>query len=206
VVFTLILAATAHAQPSAPSPVRVPVEKIGDNRYRVGQLQVDTARREVTAPGNLNDITTVEFVANARGGAKAYESAMTLDTDAISFNTALLLIGLDPARAKPSRFQFDPIAPQGDPVDLFVELSGGTKPKRVRVEELLFDQGTKKTIAPGPWVYTGSTFVTTNDGQIFMAEADGVLIGLMHGPSALIDNPRNDVLGLRHAVVVALCR
>lgn len=171
------------------------VEKLGDNLYQVGAMRVDTAKREVTVPGSLNEITTVEFVANAKDGAKAYESAVTLETDAVSFNAALLLIGLDPARSRPSKTQFDPVAPEGDPVDLFVDLPGGTKPRRVRIEEILFDQGSKKAITPGPWVYSGSTFIPSDDGPKFLAEMDGVLIGLMHGPSAIIDNPRNDLIG-----------
>ena len=47
----------------------------------------------------MNDVEMLEFVANTINGAKAYESALTLQTDAISFNAALLLIGLDPAAA-----------------------------------------------------------------------------------------------------------
>ena len=198
----LILVATADAQPSRPSPAGSPVEKLGDHTYRIGQLRVDTARREVSVPGTLNEITTVEFVANAKDGVKAYESAVTLDTDAVSFNAALLLIGLDPARGKPSKMQFDPVPPEGDPVELLIEIPDGARLRRQHLEEILFDQGTKKALTAGPWVYTGSTFVTTADGSRFMAEADGVLIGLMHGPSAIIDNPRNDLLGRFGAIIL----
>lgn len=165
-------------------------------------MRVDTASREVSVPGTLNEVMTVEFVANAKDGVKAYESAVTLNTDAVSFNAALLLIGLDPARSKPSKVQFDSTPPEGDPVDLFVELPAAGKPRRVRVEDILFDQGTKKTLKPGPWVYSGSTFIETDSGRRFMAEVDGVLIGLMRGPSALIDNPRSDMLGRFGAIIL----
>ena len=197
----VILNAAAWGQQPPPSAARGQVEKLGDHTYRVGTARIDTARREVTVPGTLNEITTVEFVANARDGAKAYESAITLDTDAVSFNATLLLIGLDPARSRPSKKQFDPVPPAGDPVDLFVEWPGTTQP-RVRIEEILFDQVTKKTVASGPWVYSGSTFVATADGHKYLAELDGVLIGLMHGPSAIIDNPRNDLLGRFGAIIL----
>ena len=194
----LFLNATLVAQsvPPPPKPTRPgpAVEKTGAGRYRIGPLHVDTASREVVVPGRLNEITTVEVVANARGGAKAYESAITMNADAVSFNAALLLIGLDPARSKPSKMQFDPVAPEGDPVELLIELPERGKLRRVAVEEILFDQGTKKTLPAGPWVYTGSTFLSSPDGPRFLAELDGVLIGLMHGPSAIIDNPRNDLI------------
>ena len=58
-------------------------------------------RSELTVAGTVNpDVRTLEFIANARDGIKAYETAVTLDTDAITFNAALLLIGLDKSRSK----------------------------------------------------------------------------------------------------------
>lgn len=154
---------------------------------------MDTATREVAGPGEINEVETLEFVINSKGGAKAYESAITLDTAAISFNAALLLIGLDPSRSVPSKRQFDPDPPQGDPVEIFFSWA---KRRNVRVEELLFDKRTKKPLTVGRWVYTGSYFQDTGEGRpSFMAEVDGVLVGFMHGPSALIDNPRGEALG-----------
>ena len=155
-------------------------------------LRVDTAKREVSAPGIINDVMTLEFAANTRGGLKAYESAVTVQSDAITFNAALLLIGLDPSRGRPSKFQFDPGTPEGDPVS--VELVFGNR--RVPIEELLLDQRTGDTLRAGPWVYTGSTFFDNGQGQgkMFLAEVDGVLVGMMHGPAALIENPRSDAV------------
>lgn len=203
VAIALTLLATAsvagQSQPPAAAP---PVEKLGENLFRIGELRVDRAAREVLATGVLNDITTVEFVASTTDGVKGYESAIALDTDAITLNAALLLIGLDPARSKPAKVQFDSTPPEGDPVELFVELPAAGKPRRVRVEDILFDQGTKKTLKPGPWVYSGSTFIETDSGRRFMAEVDGILVGLMRGPSALIDNPRSDMLGRFGAIIL----
>lgn len=163
--------------------------------FAMGQVRIDVAKREVLVPGRLNAAATLEFVANSTGGVKAYESAMTLDASAIAFNTALLLIGLDPARARVPREQFDPVPPKGDPVELTVTLTIGGKERRIPVEELIFDSRTQTTLPPGPWVYTGSTFVQSGAKRHLLAELDGVLIGLMHGPQALIDNPRNDAMG-----------
>lgn len=188
------LALAAQAPPEKPAPI----EKLGPTSYRIGKLRVDTAKREVSAPGTVNPVTVLEFVANTPQGVKAYESAFTLETGAISFNAALLLIGLDPARAKPPTMQFDPAAPVGDPVDIEVEWTANGKTRRVKIHELLFDQRSKKTLTAGPWVYTGSTFVdygSETGGKRYLAESDGVLIGLMHGPQPIIENPRNDALG-----------
>lgn len=166
--------------------------RVDDHTYTVGQIRIDTQKRELVVPGRVNDASTLEFVANPRGGAKAYESAITIDGNAVIFNAALLLLGLDPARSRVPVKQFDPIPPQGDPVEITVTLPGG---RRVPIEDLIYDTRTKKSLKPGPWVYTGSTFVDRGQGRQFLAQIDGVVIGLMHGPQALIDNPRNDTMG-----------
>ena len=187
----VLIAAPGSAQqpPAASGMTKAAVEKIGDGKYRIGAMQVDTVKREVTVPAGINPVENVEFTASARNGVKSYETLLILNTDAVEFNTALLLIGLDPARGKPSKMQFDKDTPEGDAVELFVDMADG---QRLRVEELLYDKGLKQPLASGPWVYTGSTFIPGMNGPRYLAEIDGVLVGLMHGPSAIIENPRND--------------
>ena len=199
-----VLAATMAIGAQAPPEKPAPVEKLGPTTYRIGKMQVDTAKREVVLPGTVNPVTVLEFVANTPQGIKAYESAFTLEASAVSFNAAMLLIGLDPARAKPSKMQFDPATPEGDPVDIEVEWKADGKTRRLKVHEFLFDERTKTTLADGPWVYTGSTFVDYGDtsGRRYLAESDGILIGLMHGPQPIIENPRSDAVGGYGAVIL----
>jgi hypothetical protein len=166
------------------------LQKLGESLYRIGQLRVDTAKREVSAPATINDVMTLEFAANTKGGLKAYESAITVESDAITFNAALLLIGLDPSRGRPSKHQFDPATPEGDPVSVEIAF----RDRRVPIEELLFDQRTNRTLRRGSWVYTGSTFYDDGVSRRFMAEVDGVLVGMMHGPAALIENAGDDAV------------
>lgn len=193
----VVLCSSVISASQGPLPqAKAPVEKLGPNLFRLGQIRVDTAKREVSVRGFVNEgVERLEFVANTLNGAKAYESALTLETDAVSFNAALLMIGLDPARSKPAKFQFDPAPPEGDPVDITIEfMRPDTGIKRVRIDEILYDQRTKSTVPAGPWVYSGSTIIDTGFGKRYLAELDGVLIGLMHGPQAVIDNPRNDAV------------
>lgn len=200
-VLTLCVAAAAEAQqpskppsphPDAPKPAAI--TKLTATTFRIGEMTIDTAARTLSVPGTVNEVTTLEFVANTLNGRKAYESALTLNTNAISFNAALLLLGLDPARSKPSSQQFDPAPPEGDPVEVSLTWSEGGKPRTVPIEELLLDDQRKQTLLKGPWVYTGSRFVDA-EHRYYMAEQDGVLIGFMHGPQSIIDNPRADALG-----------
>jgi hypothetical protein len=173
-------------KPSGLLPSTTPtVERIGTNLYRVGTIRVDTAGREISVAGKINpDVVTLEFIANTRGGLKAYETAITLDTDAITFNTALLLIGLDRTRARnvPTT-HFDPATPDGDKVDISIECPG-KECQRVPAERLMYDRRTKQSVSEGSWVYTGSTFLP--DGR-YLAHIDGTLIGFVHDPATIIE-------------------
>ena len=178
--------------PALRSPEPPPVEKLGEDRLRIGSIQVDLKTREITVPGAVNNAMVLEFVANTRGGFKAYESLLTLDTNAAGFNLALIMIGLDRARSVPPRRHFDPNPPQGDPVEVWVEWKEDAKTKKVRAEDLIYNARKNETLPQGPWVYTGSVFV--RDGR-YLAELHGVLIGFVHTPAPIIENPSSNGVG-----------
>jgi len=176
--------------PAPATKIPPPIEKLPDGRFRMGQILIDTTAKEISVTGRLNQVSVLEFIANTRNGMKAYESAMTLDTDAISFNAALLLIGLDRAHSQAPTQHFDPAQPKGDPVEIWVEV-GGPAPKRFRAEQLVYDKVTKEALADGPWVYTGSTFIRNPPApDRYLAESDGVLIGFVHSPAPIIEHPK----------------
>jgi hypothetical protein len=184
--------AAGQARESAPrpndaasNPTQASVEKLGENLYRIGNIRVDTSRSEISVPGTINrDVTTLEFIANTRGGLKAYESALSLDTDAITFNTALILIGLNRTRARNTpTAHFDPATPDGDQVEIYVECPA-RQCSRTPAERLMFDRNTNSSPAGGTWVYTGSGFLP--DGR-YLAELDGTLVGFVHDPASIIE-------------------
>ena len=207
------------------APVKVSVERTGPHTLRLGAVRVDTASREVSVTGHINDVTTLEWVANTVDGFKEYESAISADTDAITFNTAMLLIGLDKAHARVPTQHFDKEPPRGDPVEIWVDWSPAFTPtllpavplperpavvtpldrspatrKRVRVEALLLDKRTNTTLSEGPWVYTGSQFLPGTTS--YQAQLDGVLIGFVHSPAPVIENPRAGAVGAYGSVVL----
>jgi hypothetical protein len=170
-----------------PAPAPSPAERIGRDLVRVGNVLVDTAKKELSVTGFVNDVQVLEFLANTKGGWKAYESALELDTNAVNFNVGCLLIGLDPAGASVAKFQFDPTPPKGHPVEMFVEWDEAGKPRRIRAEQLIYSRGTKQTLTEGPWVYTGSVF---QEGNVYLAEMEGTLVGFMHTTAPIIESPR----------------
>ena len=167
---------------------------------RVGNIQVETARKEISVRGTVNEVQLLEFLANRKGGLKAYESALELDTNSINFNLALILIGLDPAHAVVPRYQFDPVAPKGDPVAVWVEWTDGGARRRVPAAQIIYNKETKQTVPDGPWVYTGSVFFEQSGGS-YMAETDGVIIGFMHTPASIIDHP-SPILGAWGSAII----
>jgi hypothetical protein len=192
-VSPLVPQSAAPAQsPQPPNPGQAPTaaepaERLGPNLFRVGTIRVDTAKREISLRGTANEAHVLEFIASTKGGFKGYESALELDTNAISFNLALILIGLDREHAVHPRFHFDPIPPKGDPVEIWVEWDENGTPRKIRAEQLVYNERTKRTLPEGPWVYTGSVFV--EERRAYMADMDGTLIGFVHTPSPIIENP-----------------
>ena len=163
------------------------MERLGPNIFRVGTVRVDTLKREISVRGTVTEAKTLEFIASTKGGFKGYESALELDTNAISFNLALILIGLDREHATHPRYHFDPIPPKGDPVEIWVEWDEAGTTRKVRAEQLVYNVQTEHTIPEGPWVYTGSVFV--EQVRAYLADIDGTLIGFVHTPSPILENP-----------------
>ena len=63
VIASAVAMATAGAQVQ-PSQKTSAVERLAPGLFRIGQIRVDTARREISVPGQANDAQILEFVAN----------------------------------------------------------------------------------------------------------------------------------------------
>ncbi len=186
-----LASATGAAQEPATAPAApkgAPIEKVGPNLLRVGNVNVDTAKKEVSVKGVINQVETLEFIVNPKGGAKAYESAIEVETDGVNFNVGLILVGLDPSHTKWPKRGDPSMLPNGDPVEVFVEWDEGTQKRRVRAEQLVYNEVLKTTLTEGPWVYTGSAFIP--EANAYLADLDGALIGFVHRRAPIIDSPR----------------
>jgi hypothetical protein len=192
------LASLFAQQPAIPNsnPENIPttpasVARLGPGLFRIGEIKVDTTKHEASVPGRVNPVQILEFVANTQNGMKAYESALTIDTNAVTFNAAMLMIGLDKEHARVPTQHFDPVPPAGDRVALWIDWAHEGKPVRTPVGQLLFDSQSHQTADEGEWVYTGSTFVAegqTPGSTRYLADIDGVLIGFVHSPAPIIEN------------------
>jgi hypothetical protein len=181
--------------PAVPAPTAPPaVERLGKDLVRIGRVTVNTATREASVRGTVNPVSTLEFLANTPRGLKAYESALTLESDGVTFNTALVLIGLDRANAHllPNR------SLDGDRVELWVEVEG-TPARRFRAERLIFDRATNQELPESSWIYSGSMF---QPNGLYLADLEGVLIGFVHSRAAVIEHAETIGVGRYGSVVL----
>lgn len=173
--------ADANTLPEQPA-----VKNLGNGRCQIGNIIIDEDKKEVTIPGRLNMLEgPIEFIACTRGGMKAYESVLEMDTDAMSFNLSMILLGLDPKNGKPAAYHFDPIPPQGDIVEISIQWDTENGKKSILVQDIIHDMNTGKTLPTDQWVYTGSIFL---DNGSYLAEEAGVLIGFVHDPASIIES------------------
>lgn len=166
---------------------QLPIVDLGQDRYKVGQIEVDKGRQSFTLTGRfikreLPD-GPVEYLAVVPDGLKSYETLLELNAGAREFNLACILIGLDARNAVLPRFHFDPEPIQGDPVELVVSWDAGGQIITRRPGEFFTANG--KDVLPDEWVYTGS--ILTDKGN-YLAESMGLLISFAHEPASIIEH------------------
>jgi hypothetical protein len=177
------------------------VEDLGNEKYRIGEIKIDKAKHLITIPGVMlpnEQGKAIEFIASTNNGYKAYESVVMLNANAFEFNLACILIGLDSRQSTVPEYHFDPEPVKGDPVSIKIAWEKNGKPVEYDVIELL-KVGETKPAKPSVWSYTGSMFV---DGDQYLAEMDGVLIGLVHNPASIIEHRAGLGLGNWGAVTI----
>lgn len=170
------------------------IEDLGNSVYRIGSIKVDKAKRILTVPGVMlpyEKEKAIEFIASTNQGYKSYESVFALEANAFEFNLACILIGLDAKQAVLPKFHFDPEAVKGNVVSINVAWEVEGKSIDYDVAALLKVGDTKPAI-PSVWIYTGSQFI---EGDRYMAQMDGVLIGLSHDPASIIEHREGLGLG-----------
>ncbi len=153
--------------------------------YRIGAILVDETARRFSVTGHiLHRKAPLAFIAVSKGGAKADEGLIEIDSNAIEFNLACLLIGLDPRHADVAADHAARRPTHGDPVSVTVSWTDGEgRHRSLPVADLLDRKRPARD--RGPWVYTGS--ILKPDG-LYMADADGTVIGFRHDPSSIIEH------------------
>lgn len=181
----LILANYASPLAAEENPAMSSMEHLGDQRYRIGNIDIDRSENTFTVAGKILHVNdALEYLAISLNGSKEYESLLELSTSPREFNLACILIGFDEKHSKKPRYQFDEQKPQGQAVKIELTWEVDGEVKEISGSNAML--AGEKTFDDDGWIYIGST--TSEDGQQFMAEMGGTLIGFVHDPYSVIDH------------------
>ena len=154
------LSETAKRGERLDKPGAPPIERVDENRFRIGQVVVDRQARSVTIPARLNMIEGIlEYLAVASNG-KLHEAVLELRVEPSHIHLGLVLIGLEPNVYKRDPEMGSKVVKEGSHVRIFVEwLDPVSKShKRVPAEDWLYNRQTKKSPEPRNWIFQGSGF------------------------------------------------
>ena len=98
--------------------------------------------------GKVNPVEILEFVANTQNGMKRIRERVTVDTNAVTFNAAMLMIGLDKEHAQSAHSPLRPGGPERGSCCTLDRLDAWRPKDRTPVEQLLFDNESRQTV-PG---------------------------------------------------------
>jgi hypothetical protein len=187
------------AQPAERPPAPA-VQDLGDQRYRIGEIEIDKAAGVFRVPGQvLRDTPPLEFLVVTKGGHKAYESLLEVNADAFQFNLACILIGLDQSKATPVEQRDFSQPASGDPVELTVSWTQGDKTITVNGAEMLAIGKPAQKVDSHDWVYTGSSMLA--EGH-YLADLAGTLVGFVHRGESIIEHRVGIGLGNYGSVAV----
>lgn len=191
------MALPAPDQPVA--PVKPSIQKIDDNRFRLGKVTFDKSKREIRFPARINMTEGLLEYLIVHENGKIHESLFITDTSPTEINLAFTLLRYPPSRELyplpnatggiSDKFPKVPAdVKAGARVSIDVEWNDGVNPRRIAVNEWI-QHVVKSTAMPsGPWVYGGSDFY---DGK-FVPETTGDIAAIFITQSALLNYPGND--------------
>lgn len=177
------------------------VEKIDENRYRIGDVTLDNQTREISFPAvvNLREGLLEYLIVHQNG--KIHESLFRTETSPSNINLAFVLL-----RYKASKelyripkevgvlsgdyYQVPEETRLASRIEIFVEQEKDGETKRYPVNEWIRHDTTAKAMSPTFWVYGGSEFY---DGK-FAPDSTGDIVAIFNTNASLINYPGEDNL------------
>jgi len=151
----------------------------------LGVVTVDKNRRTISFPVTVNQRKGLVEYAVVTAAGPTHESVFRTDAEPLHIHLGMLLL-LPPDGIQPVKTAIDhPVGP-----DVFAKVDWKVDVLRVEhaLEEFIVTVNSGKTLAAGPWIYTGSVAQQTG----LMASTAGTVITIQPDHTALINNPRPD--------------
>ncbi len=198
----------SEAAAEVPAP-EVSVKKVGETRYRLGEIEFDAKTREIRFPVvvNMREGGPVEYLLVHENG-KVHESILTTAVSPLHLQIVMKLLRYQGGHGDVFNRLLTPEliekeggkeGDRGEEVTFTFEAEGG---KSLPVYEMIIDGEKADAMAPGGWIYTGSA---VQEGT-FMAEAEGSIIAIYLDHLALFNMTRDGAdiderWGARHTVI-----
>jgi hypothetical protein len=187
----------------------VSVKKIGENLYRLGEIEFDAKSREIRFPVTVNQREggPIEYLL-VRETGKVHESILTTSISPLHLQIVMKLLRYQGGNGDVFNRLLAPEvlekeggkeADRGETVSFLFQPEGG---KALPVYEMVIDGESAEAMAPGDWIYTGSA---VEEGA-FMAEAEGSIIAIYLDHLAMFNMSRegadlDERWGARHTVI-----
>lgn len=177
-----------------PGKARPEVERLGDGRFRLGNIEFNQKTREIAFDAKVNmNVGFLEYVLVHGVTGKIHESLLSTEVSPLNLNIVLLLLDYkasslleedkDDAAAPPQpKASLDIVAKWTDSMG---------KKHETFVENWVYNVATDAPAVRSHWLYTGSK---VDEGGGFAAETDGSLIALYRDHRSVINNPREGKL------------
>ena len=173
------------------------VKKIGETRYRLGELEFDAKTREIFVPAtvNMKEGGPVEYVLVHESG-KVHESIFTTKANPLSLQIAMKLLKYksgngdlfnirlpeEERNAKTEGKKED----RGDSVQVLVSWAE-KEAEPFAVNDAVLDGRELESMTEGGWIYTGSY---VEQGS-FMAAMEGSIVAVYLDAAAMFNMPRD---------------
>ena len=179
---------TVTVYPKSTSPIdaaMVKPKEISKGVYQVGNVMLDTNKKEVVISGEINIATgdtTIEFFACGLLGP-SHERILMLDAEPFSIFLALGMLELSPGMNL--EVQGDPHDPEGSDVQVWVEWKQGDKVVSKTARELVWNKFTKQPMEKTHWVFTGGRIRTDQ----FTPQLTHNIIAVHRDPDSILNHP-----------------
>lgn len=189
-LFFLLLTQFSYCQPQTKYPTDL-LKKINDHLYMLNDMEINTNENYISIPCEVNMAVGLLEVLLCRPEGKVHESLLVTKISPLEFQTAMLLLGLDPVNEIPndpsksdSLSSFKTIQTLGDSVLMFVELEKDGKQIREPIESLIRDERTKTALNQGSWLFKGAA---THWEGFVIVDNNVTIISTYSDPIALME-------------------
>lgn len=189
-------AADSNKPAAAPKPQ---VEKLGEGKYRIGEVIIEAKSREIRFPAKVNmDGGLLEYIICKKQG-KLHEALLATEINATHLSLAFTLLryvpspelfGLRDETGHPTGFypEVPAAVKAGARIAVEVEWTADDKTHRLPINDWIQLTVKDTGMLAGPWLYTGSEFY---EGK-FIPEMTGDLGAIMVDQGCLINYPGAD--------------